>query len=196
MFQRLSCRLWALALCLLTVACDGIEKYGEAEAYVGYQYAAGEIDVVVPANAPYISAQFRDDGDIQHTGIDIWAKTGTAILAAAPGTVTDSFFEPMYGNRLVIDHGADADGRRIITIYKHLDQRLAEVGDQVARGQQIGTMGSTGILGVMVHLHFETLRRSHKEGPEFEDPQLFWVNGVGQVTCFDGSANYMSLAAH
>lgn len=188
MFKRLFCRQWALALLLLTMACGGIERYGEA--YIYHDYAADEIQVVMPANAPFISAQFRVDDQIQHTGIDIWAKIGTAILAAAPGVITDSYFDPMLGNRISIDHGGDAKGRRIITIYKHMDQRLAKVGDQVARGQQIGTMGSTGLLGAMVHLHFETLRRSRKGGFEYEDPQLHWLNGVGQITCFDSSANY------
>ncbi|MGR3760344.1 M23 family metallopeptidase [Roseobacteraceae bacterium NS-SX3] len=175
-------------LCAAALAgCGGIEKYGTADFYDQH---APEIEMVMPPNAPYISEQFRFDGEKKHPGIDIWGKTGTPVLAAAPGTVVQSFYEPVYGDRIVISHGRDREGREILTVYKHLHARVAEAGAAVARGQQIGTMGSTGALGVMVHLHFETLKRSAKRGEEYEDPHVHWAGGVGRVTCFDPRAHY------
>jgi len=50
------------------------------------------------------------------------------------------------GIEFVIDHGDNKDGLRINTQYKHLQTQLVRVGDTVMRGQQIGTLGRTGVL--------------------------------------------------
>lgn len=43
---------------------------------------------------------------------------------------------------------------------------------------------------MMVHLHFEVqVKEPHRE-LKAEDPNLFWVNGVGEITCFDRTAQY------
>lgn len=47
-------------------------------------------------------------------------------LAASAGIVTKSFYEPAYGNRVVIDHETTPGGDRRFTVYKHLDQRLVQ----------------------------------------------------------------------
>ena len=44
------------------------------------------------------------------------------------------------GNRIVIDHG-----NGYTSAYHHLDSREVKVGDNVAQGQLIGTIGSTGV---------------------------------------------------
>ncbi|MCU9837750.1 M23 family metallopeptidase [Ruegeria sp. WL0004] len=182
-------RLFCILLLLLTLtACIGIEKYGSADYYD--HLVPEEIEVIMPPNAPYISEQFRYDGEKIHQGIDIWGKRGTPVLAAAPGKVSKSFYEPAYGHRIVIDHGLAPNGERLFTVYKHLDQRLAREGDTLARGQQIATMGDTGALGMLVHLHFETMRWSKTKGEIYYDPHLVWMDGVGRVTCFETGKRY------
>ena len=180
----------AIFLCLPIAGC-GVDIYGKADRYD--QHNKPEFKVEIPANAPYISEQFvTGDGarDKQHHGIDIWGKRGSEILAAAPGRVTKSYYEPAFGNQIVIDHGLDENGARILTHYKHLYSRMANPGDKVNRGQQIGTMGATGAMGMMVHLHFEVQHDIPTKGIRASDPNLFWSDGVGKVTCYDRQGQY------
>lgn len=184
--------LFVAMACALT-AC-GVNIYGKS---TRYSYNASDpIEVVMPANALLISQQFnvppsRDEA--WHEGMDIWGERGTPILAAASGRVVASYHEPLYGRRVHIDHGPDEQGRRVVTRYFHLDERLVEVGDTVGRGEMIGRMGSTGLLGAAVHLHFEVQRAGSGRNPKPYDPQLFWVDGVGRVTCFDADTAYANL---
>lgn len=188
------CRLPALFFLVLCglVACNGIEMTGTFDDYDAFTEEA--IPIVMPPNANFQSQQFhraKERGKAAHNGLDIWGRLRTPILAAAPGRVTRSYYEPNYGHRVVIDHGTDTNGDRVETVYKHLKERQVAEGDTVTRAQQIGTMGATGALGMMVHLHFEVWRR--KPGSRHAvayDPQLFWVQGPGRVTCFDKTARY------
>lgn len=169
-----------------------VSDFGDSVRYLGDPDAA--IHVTMPPNAPSIRQEFRitpsasaDGGQLEkHEGIDIVAKAGTPIIAAAPGKVTASYADPMYGNQVVIDHGVDGEGLRSITKYRHLAKRTVSAGQVVARGQQIGTMGRTGVLAAgILHLHFEVHHESRARGLEPMDPHLFWADGVGRVTCFD-----------
>jgi murein DD-endopeptidase MepM/ murein hydrolase activator NlpD len=84
-----------------------------------------------------------------HTGIDIGASYGTAIVAADSGRVIYSTWVGGYGNTIAIDHG-----RGISTLYAHQSSLAVGYGATVARGQVIGYVGSTG-LSTGPHLHFE-----------------------------------------
>lgn len=149
-----------------------------------------KITVAMPANAPSITQEFLNHPQAPggHLGIDVAGKPGMPVIAAADGVVVQSFFEPMYGNRVVIEHAADQGGRRTQTIYMHLKERIAAPGTTVARGEVIARLGATGALaGGYPHLHFEVHRETSPGGRLTlpQDPHLFWANGVGRVTCFD-----------
>lgn len=173
-------------------------EYGTAVAYLRHVHP--KYEVVMPASAPPISQQFmyeKAGGGPGHRGLDVAAATGTPVLAAAPGRVTISMYEPAYGNRVVIEHGPDDTGRKVQTLYFHLAERDVKVGQRVARGAQIGVVGETGLLSSFPHLHFEYHRESTPgarvktgnnwwQGIEQQDPNAFWVGGPGQVTCFRG----------
>ncbi|WP_460811571.1 M23 family metallopeptidase [Nocardioides salsibiostraticola] len=84
-----------------------------------------------------------------HTGVDLAAPTGTPVVSAAAGVVTSSGYDGSYGNKVVVQH---SDGTE--TWYAHLDSISAGVGEQLASGQALGTVGSTGnVTGP--HLHLE-----------------------------------------
>ena len=67
-----------------------------------------------------------------HKGDDIAAEAGTPVLAAAGGTVTNAQFHYSYGNVIVIDHGADRQGRHWYTLYAHLRDLLVEAGQTLS----------------------------------------------------------------
>ena len=87
-----------------------------------------------------------------HKGLDMAAPMNTPVRAAKAGTVTLSRDDSGgYGKWIEVKH---ADGSR--TRYPHLNSRGVQVGEQVAAGQVIGKVGSTGN-STGPHLHFEII---------------------------------------
>ncbi|MEK7286327.1 MAG: M23 family metallopeptidase [Nitrospirota bacterium] len=84
-----------------------------------------------------------------HNGLDIASQRGTPVLASAVGTVIQSHADPALGRMIKIDHG---HGR--VTLYGHLEKQIVIVGQEVARGEMIGYVGSTG-RSTGPHLHYE-----------------------------------------
>lgn len=84
-----------------------------------------------------------------HSGIDIAHYVGTKIYATASGTVTRRGAVSGYGNMVEV-----ANGDRFVTVFGHLDKILVKKGQQIARGDVIGTMGNTG-RSTGPHLHYE-----------------------------------------
>lgn len=103
------------------------------------------------------------DTDIVHTGIDIDAPVGTPILAAGPGKVVwtgyglysgaDNESDP-YGQAVVIRHDFGYQGRQLYTVYAHMSEVNACLGQHVETGAVIGAVGDTGFT-TGPHLHFE-----------------------------------------
>lgn len=94
-----------------------------------------------------------------HEGIDISARTGTPIVAAAKGVVTNAGYERDYGYLVEIDHGFG-----ISTRYAHASRTLVRAGQAVKRGDRIALVGETG-LAVGPHLHYEVLINGRPTNP-------------------------------
>ena len=94
-----------------------------------------------------------------HTGVDIAAAQGTPVLAALPGVVEQTGYSESYGNFVVLRH---SDNLR--TTYNHCSEILAQEGEQLARGDRIALVGSTGI-STGPHLHFEVEVKGLKADP-------------------------------
>jgi len=86
-----------------------------------------------------------------HTGVDIAAPVGTPIRAVADGILFHAGPDSSYGNEALIDHGYG-----LTTKYGHLSTLAVVVGQEVSRGQIIGTVGMTG-RATGPHLHYEVL---------------------------------------
>ena len=82
-----------------------------------------------------------------HNGWD-YALSYEPVVAAAGGTVQASGPDGGFGNSVTIDHG-NGFGTR----YAHMSQISVSPGDQVGRGQSLGTSGNTGNSSGP-HLHF------------------------------------------
>ncbi len=94
-----------------------------------------------------------------HTGIDIGASRGSAIVAAAGGTVIMAKYYGGYGNCIIIDHGGG-----VSTLYAHMSSMIAKNGQKVSAGQTIGKVGSTGT-STGPHLHFEVRVNGNTKNP-------------------------------
>ncbi|MCD7771283.1 MAG: M23 family metallopeptidase [Oscillospiraceae bacterium] len=87
-----------------------------------------------------------------HDGIDIAAEEGTMVKSMTSGTVTDIYSDTLWGNCVVIDHGDT-----VIGYYCGLsDDVSVSIGDKVASGTVIGTVGNTADIesDMASHLHF------------------------------------------
>jgi murein DD-endopeptidase MepM/ murein hydrolase activator NlpD len=97
----------------------------------------------------------------QHLGVDYGAPTGTPVRSVGQGKVDFAGSMGGYGNVVIIDHG-----RGETTLYGHLSRIDVRMGQVVARGQNLGAVGSTG-WATGPHLHFE-----FRDNGVHKDPQL------------------------
>ena len=85
----------------------------------------------------------------RHEGIDIAVPVGTAVHAAAAGTVIGAGWVSGYGNLVVVDHG-----NGLATAYAHNSAFAVGVGQRVEQGQVVAYSGNTGNSSGP-HVHFE-----------------------------------------
>ena len=75
-----------------------------------------------------------------HYGLDYAQKTGTPIKAMLSGVVTLAEKDLYYtGATLIFDHG-----HGISTLYMHMNEIFVEIGQEVKKGEIIGTVGKSG----------------------------------------------------
>jgi murein DD-endopeptidase MepM/ murein hydrolase activator NlpD len=107
-----------------------------------------------------------------HTGIDLAARFGTPVTAAATGVVVAvANTQVGYGNYVIVAHGGG-----IMTLYGHLLETDVKVGDHVGRGQRVGLEGTSG-LSTGPHLHFEL-----RVNDQVTDPMPYLSPLSGQTT--------------
>jgi cell division protein FtsB len=94
-----------------------------------------------------------------HEGVDIAARHGTPIVAAAKGWVRFAGADGDYGLSIEIDHG-----HGVVTRYAHASKLLVKRGRVVQRGETIGQVGATG-LAVGPHVHYEVLVHGRPTNP-------------------------------
>lgn len=89
-----------------------------------------------------------------HIGFDLMAACGTKLVSAREGRVLKRAYRPDLDGNYVVIH-ARGLGRNYW--YSHLRKpSLVREGDQVERGQRIGSVGRSGnARSVGCHLHFE-----------------------------------------
>ncbi|HTF99831.1 MAG TPA: M23 family metallopeptidase [Nitrospirota bacterium] len=95
----------------------------------------------------------------RHTGIDLRAKEGTRIAAAAEGTVLQTGEGENIGRFIIIGH---RDG--YTTVYGHCSEILTAAGRTVKKGEIIAKSGKTGRT-TGPHLHFEIRKNGVPQNP-------------------------------
>ena len=94
-----------------------------------------------------------------HTGIDLNAERGTPIYSTGNGVVELAKYNGGYGNCIIIDHGFGFQ-----SLYSHCKDINVKVGQKVNRGQQIGTVGMSG-LASGYHVHYEVRVKEKPDNP-------------------------------
>ncbi|MFQ6113150.1 MAG: M23 family metallopeptidase [bacterium] len=99
-----------------------------------------------------------------HNGIDVSARYGTKVYAAAAGVVEFTRMRYRlnkgYGRVIIIDHGYGYK-----TLYGHLSKILVKPGQKVKRWDLIGLSGNTG-RATGPHLHYEVWHNGRPQNPE------------------------------
>lgn len=96
-----------------------------------------------------VTSRFGMRNGKPHKGIDIAAPSGTPIYAIQRGSVVFSGRQRGYGNVIILEHD-----NYVMTVYAHNESNLVRLGDNVDKGQPIGTVGNSGTSSGS-HLHFE-----------------------------------------
>lgn len=116
-----------------------------------------------PVNGNVTSTYGNKAGGLHNDGINIAAVRGTPVHAAAGGEVVYAGNDLKgFGNLVLLRHPD-----RWVTAYAHLSHLAVARGDNVARGQVLGTVGSTGAVS-SPQLHFEI-----RHGTEALNPVVF-----------------------
>lgn len=101
----------------------------------------------------------------KHRGVDIAARLGQPVLAAADGVVDFVGWDNYFGHKVTVRHG-----ERYLTVYGHCDKVLVHQLQPVHRGQVIALVGSSG-KSTGPHLHYEI-----QQDGRIVDPLTFWFN--------------------
>ena len=93
----------------------------------------------------------RDGGRRLHKGVDVFARTGTPVVAISDGYVA-RVEETLVGGKVIWVRDAQ---RNQAYYYAHLDEFLTEEHVRVQKGDTLGTVGKTGnAVNTPAHLHF------------------------------------------
>mgnify|MGYP002623464964 CR=1 FL=1 len=116
----------------------------------------------------YITSYFGHRTDVpweaayNHLGVDIYAPSGTPIMAIQSGVVVSSYNSYYTGNTMIIY----LSGGMYMEVH-HMSSTAVSEGDVVSQGQTIGYVGSTGIYSTGAHLHIGI---SSSAGSGYQNP--------------------------
>jgi septal ring factor EnvC (AmiA/AmiB activator) len=93
-------------------------------------------------------------------GLDVRATEGARVVASHGGRVVHAGWFRGFGNLVILDHGEN-----FVSLYAHLGTMDRAVGDEVRRGEALGTVGDTGSLKGP-YLYFELRENAKPLDPE------------------------------
>jgi len=141
----------------------------------------GEQVDYVDRTYPYGGTQFGQRE--VHIGVEFFNPRHTTIIAAADGEVIyagdddANQYGPTtgyYGNLVVLEHDITSPtGLTVYTLYGHMQEISVARGQQIFRGEPLGTVGDTGI-AIGPHLHFEVRLENPMDYRRTTNPEL-WI---------------------
>lgn len=143
---------------------------------------------MVESAFPVVGTSLHDQADTfgadrsggrSHKGIDIFAKKGTAVVAVRGGTVVKSGDQKGLGGLRVWIK----DDEGFYHYYAHLNSIDVKNGQRIAAGQQLGSVGNTGLEAQNTpdHLHYSVNRQGHTSESGSVNPYKF-LQSNGAVT--------------
>ena len=136
----------------------------DASAQSPEELSRGPITVVNPVAGEAVAVFSVDQlvydetlGDWRtHDGLDLQAAAGSAVSAAAGGTVLSVVDDDRMGTTVTIEH----DGGYVTTYASLHPEVMVEAGDTVDAGTVIGTVGTTALAEMSLgeHVHFSVAR--------------------------------------
>lgn len=99
-----------------------------------------------------------------HAGLDVAIGTGTPVVSPSDGVILDAGDYYFCGKTMFIDHG-----NGLLSMFCHLSEHTAKVGERVAKGQAVARSGATGRASGP-HLHWTV----YLNGVSVE-PELFFA---------------------
>lgn len=124
--------------------------------------------VLMPALPPVAGFVTRSfDARMGHYAIDIAVEEGTMVRSVGDGYVIFSDWTHEGGYAIVVQH---ADG--FVTVYKHNQRLLKQVGDRARAREAIAISGNSGETSTGPHLHFEVWHDGLAQ-----DPRNYIVGG-------------------
>ena len=124
-----------------------------------------ELDFGKPLTEGIITSRYGWRSLGYHYGLDIANAVGTPIHACESGVVTFAGWSGSYGYLVKVQHTGGYE-----TYYAHCSKISAEVGDEVAKGDTIAFVGSTG-RSTGPHVHLEV-----RYNGQTLDPEVFVYN--------------------
>ncbi len=160
-----------------------------AEELVGFAHAHRQLVESLPSICPLPPGSFEVSSPFgvrvspftgtyeRHKGVDLAAPAGLPVKATGKGVVVfagrvgpENPSWARLGNVVVVEHG-----EWFVTIFAHLKEVLVRPGQQVHRGEVVGSVGSTG-WSTAPHLHYEVRRKVGQDVLVPTDPFFFMLD--------------------
>jgi len=142
-----------------------LKKMKELRAIPAFKPILGEVNCGFNPDGRGVNSRnrkYQKPCSYKHQGVDIPAKIGTHVFAAADGVVRSAgwnYSEWGYGIQVVVDHG-----NGYVTRYAHLSFVKPQIGMKVKRGDIIAYSGTSG-MSTGPHLHYEVIKNNKHVDP-------------------------------
>ena len=140
---------------------------GAGGAYENNSNASGAYNgsFIWPVDSTYITSRYGErsaptaGASTNHKALDIGAKSGDPIYAAADGQVANATYNDGLGYYVSIEHDGETATR-----YSHMTNFIVQPGEYVKQGQIIGYVGESGI-ATGSHLDYAVIKNGQQVDP-------------------------------